>query len=611
MIIKRWMLVVTFLAMITMILSAQVPAASAAPGTQTSEKKLIFIITASLDNPFFVTMADSAKAEAEKLGYETLVVSHGDDVNKQDELFDTAIAQKAAAIILDNAGADATVAAVQKAKDAGIPTFLVDREINATGVAVSQIVSNNFQGAVLGAEKFVELMGEAGKYVELTGKESDTNAGVRSKGYHSVIDKYPDLEMVAQQSANWSQEEAFSKMETILQANPDIKGVISGNDTMAVGAAAALKAAGRSDVIVVGFDGSDDAAQGIKDGTIQATVLQPIVGLAQMAVQQADKYLKTGSTGLEEKQTVDCILITSENVDKLSKFALNEKKLIFIITASLDNPFFVTMADSAKAEAEKLGYETLVVSHGDDVNKQDELFDTAIAQKAAAIILDNAGADATVAAVQKAKDAGIPTFLVDREINATGVAVSQIVSNNFQGAVLGAEKFVELMGEAGKYVELTGKESDTNAGVRSKGYHSVIDKYPDLEMVAQQSANWSQEEAFSKMETILQANPDIKGVISGNDTMAVGAAAALKAAGRSDVIVVGFDGSDDAAQGIKDGTIQATVLQPIVGLAQMAVQQADKYLKTGSTGLEEKQTVDCILITSENVDKLSKFALAE
>jgi erythritol transport system substrate-binding protein len=323
MIIKRWLLVVSFLAMISMILSAQVPTATAAPNAQ-SEKKLIAIITASLDNPFFVTMADTAKAEAEKLGYDTLVVSHNDDVNKQDELFDTAIAKKAAAIILDNAGADATVAAVQKAKDAGIPTFLVDREINAKGVAVSQIVSNNFQGAVLGAEEFVKLMGEAGDFVELTGKESDTNAGVRSKGYHSVIDKYPDLKMVAQQSANWSQEEAFSKMETILQANPTIKGVISGNDTMAVGAAAALKAAGRSDVIVVGFDGSDDAGQGIKDGTIQATVLQPIVGLAQMAVQQADQFIKTGSTGVEEKQTVDCILITKDNVDKLNKFALAE-----------------------------------------------------------------------------------------------------------------------------------------------------------------------------------------------------------------------------------------------------------------------------------------------
>ena len=125
---------------------------------------------------------------------------------------------------------------MKKAKDAGIPSFLIDREINATGVAVAQIVSNNYQGAQLGAQEFVKLMGEKGNYVELVGKESDTNAGIRSKGYHDVIDDYPDLKMVAQQSANWSQTEAYSKMETILQANPDIKGVISGNDTMAMGA---------------------------------------------------------------------------------------------------------------------------------------------------------------------------------------------------------------------------------------------------------------------------------------------------------------------------------------------------------------------------------------
>jgi erythritol transport system substrate-binding protein len=300
----------------------QAPAATQAPSA--GGKQLIAIITASLDNPFFVTMANSADGEAKKLGYDTWVVSHNDDANKQSELIDTAISKKAAAIILDNAGADASVAAIQKAKDAGIPTFLVDREINKTGVAVSQIVSNNFQGAQLGAQEFVKLMGEKGNYVELTGKESDTNAGVRSQGYHSVLDKYPDMKMVAQQSANWDQNEAFQKMETILQAHPDITGVICGNDTMAVGAAAALKAAGRSDVIVVGFDGSPDAATGIQNGSIQATVLQPIVNLSVMAVDQADKYLKTGSTGVDEKQTVDCILITKDNVAKLNNFVLSQ-----------------------------------------------------------------------------------------------------------------------------------------------------------------------------------------------------------------------------------------------------------------------------------------------
>ncbi|TIT45147.1 MAG: D-ribose ABC transporter substrate-binding protein, partial [Mesorhizobium sp.] len=74
------------------------------------------------------------------------------------------------------------------------------------------------QGAQLGAQEFVKLMGEKGNFVELVGKESDTNAGIRSKGYHDVIDDYPDLKMVAQQSANWSQTEAYSKMESILQA---------------------------------------------------------------------------------------------------------------------------------------------------------------------------------------------------------------------------------------------------------------------------------------------------------------------------------------------------------------------------------------------------------
>jgi len=295
---------------------------AAEPAKAEPKSNLIVIITPSHDNPFFKSEAVGAEVKAKELGYETLVLVHDDDPNKQNELFDTAIARNAAAIILDNAGADATVAAVKKAKDAGIPSFLIDREINETGLAVSQIVSNNYQGAQLGAEEFVRLMGEKGNFVELLGKESDTNAGIRSKGYHDVIDQYPDMKMVAQQSANWSQTEAFSKMESIIQANKDIQGVIAGNDTMAMGAMAALKAAGMTDVIVVGFDGSNDVRDSIKAGEIKATVLQPAYDIAQMAVEQADQYLKTGSTGKEEKQLIDCVLITPENADQLETFAM-------------------------------------------------------------------------------------------------------------------------------------------------------------------------------------------------------------------------------------------------------------------------------------------------
>jgi erythritol transport system substrate-binding protein len=288
----------------------------------TSGKKLIAVITASLDNPFFVTMMNTAKAEAEKLGYDTMTASNNDSADTQNQLFDTAIAKHAAAIILDNAGADASIAAIKKAADKGIPTFCVDREINAKGVAKAQIVSNNFQGATLGATYFAQLMGQSGNFVELTGKDSDTNAHVRSDGYHSILDKFPDMKMVAQQTANWDQTQAYSVMQTILQAHPDMKGVICGNDTMAVGAEAALLAANRADVIVVGFDGSPDAATSILKGQMKATVLQPIVQLSLAAVDQADQFLKTGSTGKDEKQTVNCILITKDNAGKLINFVL-------------------------------------------------------------------------------------------------------------------------------------------------------------------------------------------------------------------------------------------------------------------------------------------------
>ncbi|MGF6823828.1 erythritol transport system substrate-binding protein [Microbacterium sp. ZKA21] len=284
--------------------------------------------------------------------------------------------------------------------------------------------------------------------------------------------------------------------------------------------------------------------------------------------------------------------------------------VIAIITPSHDNPFFKAEADAAAAEAEKLGYETSVASHDDDPNKQSELIDAAISKDAVAIVLDNAGADASIGPVQKAKDAGIPVFLIDREINETGVAAAQIVANNAQGAAAVAEEWVAALPDGGKYIELTGKESDTNAGVRSEAFASVISQYPNLVPVAKETANWSQDEAFTKIETLLQRDPDIQGIIAGNDTMALGAVAAVEAAGLTGkVVIAGFDGSPDAVEAIKAGTLLATGLQPAVLISQLAVQQADSFVKTGETGEDEKQSIDCIVINAENAESYTLFAL--
>ncbi|MBN0661532.1 substrate-binding domain-containing protein, partial [Klebsiella pneumoniae] len=113
---------------------------------------------------------------------------------------------------------------------------------------------------------------------------------------------------------------------------------------------------------------------------------------------------------------IKSVLFASMMAASGSLFAA-DNGLIAIITPSHDNPFFKAEADGAAAKAKELGYSTLVASHDDDVNKQNQLIETAIARKAKAIILDNAGADATVGPLEKAKAAGVPAFLIDREIN--------------------------------------------------------------------------------------------------------------------------------------------------------------------------------------------------
>jgi erythritol transport system substrate-binding protein len=290
-------------------------------GSRTPEASgLVAIITPSPDDAFFAAQADAAAARAQELGYDTSVESHDDDPDKQSELIDDAISARAVAIVLDNAGADASIGPVQKAVDAGVPVVLIDRELNADDIATAQIVSDNAQGARLGAQAFVQAMGEEGTYVELTGPASDPNAGIRSDGYRDVISQYPDMELVARETANWDEQEALTAMARLIRRDPNIAGVIAGNDTMALGAVAALQAANLTDVVVVGFDGSPEAIAAIDEGAMHASVLQPAVRIAELAVEQAHEVITTGDAAEPERQSVDCELITAENADDYGVF---------------------------------------------------------------------------------------------------------------------------------------------------------------------------------------------------------------------------------------------------------------------------------------------------
>jgi len=278
-------------------------------------------------------------------------------------------------------------------------------------------------------------------------------------------------------------------------------------------------------------------------------------------------------------------LMAAVAVTPLMSFAASAEGLITIIVNDPANPYWFTEGEVAKATAESLGYTANVAAHKGDTNTESTLVDTAITNKSAAIILDPANADGSIGAVKKAVDAGIPVILVNAEINQEGLAKAQLVSNNAQGAALGAETWVSMMGEKGSFVELFGNPSDNNAATRSNGFTTVISQYPDLVQAGKEVGNWDRTQGYQKMQSLLQANPDITGVISGNDEMALGAIAALKEAGKLEGVTVGgFDGSPDAVEAVKAGELAYTVLQPVAVFSAEAVRQADSVIKTGAPG---------------------------
>ncbi|WP_345262868.1 D-ribose ABC transporter substrate-binding protein [Nibrella viscosa] len=284
-----------------------------------------------------------------------------------------------------------------------------------------------------------------------------------------------------------------------------------------------------------------------------------------------------------------------------SKQDAGAPKKVAVIVSTLNNPWFVVLAQTAAEEARALGYEAKIFDSQNNTSLEADHFENTIVSGFDAILLNPTDSDGSIVNVMKAKEAGIPVFCMDREVNSSKVATSQILSDNYSGCVALGVHFVQSLNKKGNYVELLGLVGDNNTWNRSKGFHSVVDRYPSLKMVARQSADFDRNKALEVLESILQAHPDIDAVFCGNDAMAMGAYQALVAAGKAnEVAVYGFDGADDVMNSIRDHKIKATGLQSPQTMAKTAAQYADAYFK-GKRDFAQRVPVAVELVTQQTI----------
>ncbi len=572
---------------------------AASASTTPSVKGTIGLSVSTQNNPFFVTLADGAKEAAAKAGVDLSVVDAGDDVTKQVSDIEDLVSKGISVLIVNPVDSDAVTGAVEAAKAKGIKVISVDRAVN--GVEIDcQIASDNVLGAELATQFIVDKIGEGAKVAELVGTNGASAAIDRSQGFHNVADS--KLEVVASQTANFDRTQGMSVMENMLQANGDIKAVFAANDEMALGAMEAISGAGK-DIIVVGFDATDDAIASIKEGRMDGTIAQQPALIGSTAVDNAIKLMAGQS--IPKSIPVEVTLVTAENVDTYASSAPVEvvgNGTIGLSVSTQNNPFFVTLAEGAKAAASKAGVDLSVADAGDDVTKQVSDIEDLVAKGISVLIVNPVDSDAVTGAVEAAMAKGVRVISVDRAVN--GVEIDcQIASDNVLGAELATQYIVDTLGSGIKVAELQGTPGASAAIDRGTGFHNIADA--SMVVVASQTANFDRTQGMSVMENMLQANGDIQAVFAANDEMALGAMEAISGAGKN-ILVVGFDATDDAIASIKEGRMAATIAQQPALIGSTAVDNALKLINGES--IEKSIPVQVTLVTKENADTYDQVA---
>lgn len=291
---KNWMTIVLamLLALVLTGCGSEENAEGAETGGSEETKDLVIGFSqVTLESPFYTSLVDGAKEEAEAAGVELKVVDAQNDIEKQNADIQSLITQGVDVLLINPVNPSAVAPALRAAESAGIPVITVDRATKEE--VTSYIGRDNEEMGRLAGEKALELLGgdsASGKIIELQGDAGGTVMQARHDGFHEIVEKVSGVEIIEGPYSDYIRAKAVSSMQDLLQAHPDVKMVYAHNDDMALGAMQVLEQSGKlGDVQVIGIDGLMEAVKKIEEGSYQATVINDPISLGILAVQTAVK----------------------------------------------------------------------------------------------------------------------------------------------------------------------------------------------------------------------------------------------------------------------------------------------------------------------------------
>ena len=269
------------------LLAAALAASITAPAMA---KDAIALVISTLDNPFFVTLKEGAEKQAKALDYDLVVLDSQNDPAKELANVEDISVRGVKVLLINPTDSDAVGNAIAVANQKKLPVITLDRAANK-GQVVAHIASDNISGGEMAGNYIAEKLGKGAKIIQLEGLAGTSAARERGAGFAKAAQAH-DFKIRASQPADFDRSKGLNVMENLLTAQPEVQAVFAQNDEMALGALRAIQAAGKKDLVLVGFDGTDDGVKAVKGGKMAATIAQQPEKIGEIGVQTADKVLK-------------------------------------------------------------------------------------------------------------------------------------------------------------------------------------------------------------------------------------------------------------------------------------------------------------------------------
>ena len=254
-----------------------------------SDTQKIGLIVSTLNNPFFVDLKTGIENQAKKLGYDVVVLDSQNDPAKEVSNMEDISVKDVDVVLLNPVDSDSAIASVMVANNLDLPVITVDRAANG-GEVVSHVASDNAEGGKMAAQYLINQLGDNANIVELEGIAGSSATRDRGAGFDNEIEN-SNLNIITKQSADFDRTKGLSVIENIIQSKGDIEAVFAQNDEMALGALKALQDANMDNVLVVGFDATDDAVASVNKGEMSATIAQQPILIGETAVNLTHRFL--------------------------------------------------------------------------------------------------------------------------------------------------------------------------------------------------------------------------------------------------------------------------------------------------------------------------------